>query len=180
MPKCIICDAVFPNFIEIDGKIRNLQRRKYCLNCSPFGQHNTKVLENTSKAIKYCKFCGKSLSNRQELFCNNDCKSEYYYQKYIARWKQGLENGMRGKYDISTRIKRYLFEKFNHKCSKCGWSEVNPFTGNIPLEVHHKDGNYTNNDEENLDLLCPNCHSLTDTYKNGNSNNGRKERQKYS
>lgn len=70
-------------------------------------------------------------------------------------------------------------EKFQNKCSKCGWGEVNPYTGKIPLEIHHKNGNSTDNDEDNLDLLCPNCHSLTATYKAANKGSGRKERQKY-
>ena len=30
----------------------------------------------------------------------------------------------------------------------------------IPLELHHKDGNHYNNDFENLQILCPNCHAL--------------------
>lgn len=39
----------------------------------------------------------------------------------------------------------------------------------IPLEVHHKDGNKHNNNIENLQLLCPNCHALTDNYKGKNT-----------
>ena len=39
----------------------------------------------------------------------------------------------------------------------------------IPLEVHHKDGDKTKNDLENLQLLCPNCHALTDTYRGKNT-----------
>ena len=35
----------------------------------------------------------------------------------------------------------------------------------IKLEVHHIDGDNTNNELENLKLLCPNCHSFTDTWK---------------
>ena len=101
------------------------------------------------------------------------------YKKYIARWKDGIESGLRGTYLISLHVRRYLMEKFNNMCSKCGWGEVNPYTGNIPLEVHHKDGNYTNNDEDNLELLCPNCHSLTETYKAANKGQGRKDRKKY-
>ena len=50
----------------------------------------------------------------------------------------------------------------------------------MPLEVEHIDGNYLNNSEENLDLICPNCHSLTATYKGANKGKGRKERNKYS
>ena len=54
-----------------------------------------------------------------------------------------------------------------------------PYTKNIPLEIEHKDGNYKNNKEENLILLCPNCHSLASTYKGANINHGRKKRSKY-
>ena len=76
-------------------------------------------------------------------------------------------------------IRRYLFKKYNNKCSKCGWGEINPFSKTIPLEIEHIDGNYANNLESNLILLCPNCHSLTSTYKGANRGRGRKERSKY-
>ncbi len=35
----------------------------------------------------------------------------------------------------------------------------------IPLEVHHIDGNHENNDDSNIMILCPNCHYFTDNYK---------------
>lgn len=44
------------------------------------------------------------------------------------------------------------------KCERCGlttWLSVD-----IPLELHHKDGNHYNNELDNLELLCPNCHAL--------------------
>ena len=56
--------------------------------------------------------------------------------------------------------------------------ERNIFTNSIPLEIHNKDGNYKNNKEENLQVLCPNCHSLTEAFKSHNKN-GRKGRNKY-
>ncbi len=99
---------------------------------------------------------------------------------YIHNWKDGKENGMRGDYQLSMHIKRYLFEKYNYKCARCSWSQINIYTGKIPLEIEHIDGNYLNNIEENLIVLCPNCHSLTSTYKGANLNNGRKSRRKYS
>ena len=73
---------------------------------------------------------------------------------------------------------KILFEKYNNKCARCGWGEINLWTGNVPLEVHHVDGDYKNNEESNLELLCPNCHSLTETYKSLNTN-GRDGRKKY-
>ena len=35
----------------------------------------------------------------------------------------------------------------------------------IPLELHHINGVHSDNRIENLQLLCPNCHALTDNYR---------------
>lgn len=49
------------------------------------------------------------------------------------------------------------------KCCECGISEE--YNGKpLSLQVHHIDGDNTNNLIENLMLLCPNCHSQTDSY----------------
>lgn len=66
---------------------------------------------------------------------------------------------------VSKHIRRYLYEKHNNSCQQCGWNTPNPYTGNVVLEIEHIDGDSFNNKEENLKLLCPNCHSLTSTYK---------------
>ena len=126
-----------------------------------------------------CLNCGKDLSSKAKKYCNNKCQADFQYHQWVLRWKAGLETGITGQYQISHHLKRYLKEKFNNKCSKCGWSQLNPYTNEVPLEVEHIDGNYLNNSEENLDLLCPNCHSLTSTYKGANKGNGRKSRKKY-
>ena len=60
------------------------------------------------------------------------------------------------------------------RCEYCGldtWMEKP-----IPLEVHHIDGDDLNSDLNNLQLLCPNCHALTENFKGKNINN--KERLK--
>ena len=49
-----------------------------------------------------------------------------------------------------------------HKCENCGLGD---WLGNkISLELHHIDGNRFNNELNNLQILCPNCHSMTDNY----------------
>lgn len=125
-----------------------------------------------------CLNCKTYIYNNRK-FCSVSCQKQYEYTEYIYRWKNGMESGMKGRYQISNHIRRYLFEKYNSKCAICGWNKINKYTGVIPLEIEHIDGNYLNNSEENLILLCPNCHSLTATYKGANKN-GRKERSKYS
>ena len=125
-----------------------------------------------------CLNCNKVIQNRNK-YCSIKCQKEYEYNEYINKWKKGGKFGCRGDYQISMHIKRYLFNKYQNKCARCGWGEKNKYTGNIPLEVEHIDGNYQNNNEDNLILLCPNCHSLTSTYKGANLNKGRKNRSKY-
>lgn len=62
--------------------------------------------------------------------------------------------------------RRRVFEEQNHTCVKCGLSE---WLGNqITLELEHKDGNPNNNSRDNLEGLCPNCHSLTATWRGKN------------
>ena len=49
------------------------------------------------------------------------------------------------------------------KCECCGLSQ---WQGKkIPLELHHVNGDNKDNRIENLQLLCPNCHALTDNYR---------------
>ena len=128
--------------------------------------------------MKYCLNCKKTIQKRNK-FCSIVCQKEHEYKEYIKQWRDGKTTGLRGDYQISMHIKTYLLNKYSYKCSKCGWGEKNPYTGKIPLEIEHIDGNYLNNNEENLTVLCPNCHSLTSTYKGANLNHGRKSRKKY-
>ncbi len=130
--------------------------------------------------LEYCLNCLTKLNDNKKKYCSNKCQKEFEYKRYIEAWKNGLVSGMRGKYQLSMHIRKYIFEKYNSKCSLCGWSKKNPYTNLIPLEIEHKDGNFENNLENNLILLCPNCHSLTSTYKGANINSGRKSRAKYS
>lgn len=52
------------------------------------------------------------------------------------------------------------------KCEKCRLTEWNKSV--IPLELHHIDGDRTNNKLENLQMLCPNCHAQTENYRGKN------------
>lgn len=90
-------------------------------------------------------------------------------EQLIKKWKKGELKGYTGKtVKIKPFIRDYLFKKFQSKCGKCGWNEINPITFKVPLEVNHLDGNAKNCVEENLELLCPNCHSLTPNFRSLN------------
>lgn len=73
----------------------------------------------------------------------------------------------------SHRIKNNLIKNGikEHKCEKCNLTEWNGVS--IPIELHHVDGDHSNNNENNLMILCPNCHAQTDTYKSRNKKTGK-------
>lgn len=55
----------------------------------------------------------------------------------------------------------------DERCTGCG--AAGTWQGHpLPLEVDHIDGNWRNNRVENLRMLCPNCHSTTDSYRGRN------------
>ena len=160
---------------EIEVSIRQKKEKKFCSQtCS--AEYNNKN-RHLKKRIKndVCIKCGKKITNKWKYgkYCSKECEKQAKQEEYIKRWKNNEENGTTGRYGISLRIKKYLFDKYNNQCQLCGWNKVNPITGNIPLQIHHIDGNCTNNKEENLQLLCPNCHSLTETFGNLNKNSQR-------
>lgn len=96
----------------------------------------------------------------------------------IKLWLEGKHDGLRGQTATAHWLRDYLLDECKYKCYRCGWGERNPTTGRIPLELEHKDGDFRNNKKSNLEILCPNCHALTATYKGANKGKGR-PRHKY-
>ena len=83
--------------------------------------------------------------------------------------KTNLEEYLATSTDIqSNKVRIKLLEGGykEHRCECCGltqWMEKP-----IPLELHHKDGNRYNNVIDNYELLCPNCHAFTESYRGKN------------
>ena len=83
--------------------------------------------------------------------------------------KRNLSDYLSNKKSIqSWKLKRRLLQEkiFEYKCYKC--DKKTWMNEQIPLELHHIDGDNQNNNLSNLVLLCPNCHALTDNYRGKN------------
>lgn len=68
-------------------------------------------------------------------------------------------------------VRRKILNERGRKCEICGWQEVSPFSKTIPVQVHHINKNRKDNRRENLMVLCPNCHSLTEGFMNYKTKN---------
>lgn len=141
----------------------------------------------TESLPRLCKFCNSlietSYGKRHGIFCSALCASKYRHKVAESEIFNKIEKG-ETTFGSSVRndswwFKRYLILKYGEKCMKCGWEQRNIYTNRIPIELEHKDGNCDNNALSNLELLCPNCHSLTPTYKGANKNKNKAGSSRY-
>lgn len=79
---------------------------------------------------------------------------------------EDLLSGRYNKYYQTTKMRKRLIDEGykEDRCEKCGWAEKRPDSKYSCCELHHKDGDNTNNRLDNLEILCPNCHALSDWY----------------
>ena len=155
---CEICKKEFPLKSIIDGKSRNLQNRKYCLECSPYGKHNTRKLKDAPVAGK--KVCSK-------------CKETKPIEEFARKNKERLQSWCKGCLYTSQKKrwkerKQKIVELLGGKCCKCGYSK-----NSAALDFHHEDpsikeDNWAKTRQKSWDkvikeskkciLLCANCH----------------------
>lgn len=165
---CYLCGNSF--------EYTDLKQRFCSRSCS--ATFNNLKRSKKDKAVGKCLYCEKIIyghSKRNNKFCSRECSHKNKTKNIVDAWiiKPDSATQIQG---LSSAIKKYLIKQSKNKCSQCGWGEINPITGRSPLEVDHIDGNCYNNDPSNLRVLCPNCHSLTPTYKALNKNSKRKYR----
>ena len=131
---------------------------------------------NPKKPRPNCPVCNKETARSFYTYCSNACQHAFQRSSVIDKWKKGEVTGLNSLGLVSMPVKKYLRAKYENKCCLCGWSEVNTVTGVAPLVADHIDGNWRNNTEENLRLICPNCDALSPTFSALNKGNGRPNR----
>ena len=164
MYKCIICGKKFEEWRKKDA-IKNNPIPLYCSrNCSNKRIHSKETKEKIRNSMK------EYISKNPNIFSKEEIEKRIEsFKKTIKEKIMNMDFSLLG-YDA---IKKRLFYEQNGKCNKCG---NDMWLGKpIPLELEHKDGNHNNNSRDNVELLCPNCHAQTDTYRGKNVNNAYKK-----
>lgn len=125
------------------------------------------AIKNTSsmtQAYNYLNLERKTFKRMAiELGLWDSNKAENFSHKKIP-----LEDILSKKYKFrQSNLKFRLLEEGykEYKCENCNLSVWLDKKVPIPLELHHINGDHEDNSYENLQLLCPNCHALTENYR---------------
>lgn len=174
MQTCKKCNQTFQTHQKINGKIRNLGSRRYCLTCSPFKKHNTRRIHKASGSKHHVfnddgdvigKICTK-------------CHKQKTLDNFYKQTKKGQHSYCKSCYVKVTllnqrKVKEKCVEYKGGKCERCGYDKC---VG--ALHFHHRDPSqkdfeiskrnsirFTKNKElflqevDKCDLLCANCHA---------------------
>lgn len=143
----------------------------------------TDILERKEEILKWIDENKSKAFISKELKCKQETLNRYLIQMGIEykgnqsgkgmtkkQNKWSLEEYLQNSSDIQTnKVKKKILDEGikGYKCESC---ELSTWLNQpIPLELHHIDGNRTNNRIENYQLLCPNCHAFTNSYRGKNS-----------
>jgi hypothetical protein len=142
---CINCNT------DISSKPQN----KFCSRKCAAIVNNNKFPKRQRKSTLYnCRVCGKESRFR---CCSIECDKTYKFET-ITRIR--VENG---EVSQASTLKNYITRTVGYVCVGCG-NLGKHLNKPLTLQLDHIDGNSDNNLPKNLRLLCPNCHSQTETF----------------
>jgi Zn finger protein HypA/HybF involved in hydrogenase expression len=141
--------------------------------------------KNCGKETSNLKFCSRSCSasyNNRGVIRNPLGRPENLVHKFPRGHKgfntpesrkratKTLRESLKKKYkkydfnDLPRKRKlERILEEQDNRCNHCGLDNWNKKS--LILELHHKDGYKDNEKRNNLEYLCPNCHSQTDFWR---------------
>lgn len=157
MPTCKKCSTHFKNKVVIDGIVRNLCSRSYCLICLPF---------KSKSRIKGEGLSARTIGHGHTMTCRG-CGRKYGYSREQGHQIDKCNSCLSGV--VRTRLKYKCVEYLGGACIRCGYDKCQD-----AMDFHHRDpaeknftiggGAYTRKwdslklELDKCDLLCANCH----------------------
>ena len=133
-------------------------KQEFDLICSICGYKYKKILlRGTALKPDYTPVCNECLKIKH----SNSLKRSHIEKARSIKYED-VSGGLR---------KRICWEEQGEKCNHCGFNKY-PLIGG-PYELHHIDGNRENNLRENEEVLCRNCHFMTDNFSMKNKHHSK-------
>lgn len=168
MKICALCGKEFKVNQTINGKQVYLQNRRYCLECSPYKQHNTKKLDKNyfseNPNVKICSHCKKEKNTEKDFFTR---KSRSKQTRTPISWcKKCIKEQTRYR---QRQLKVQAIQYLGGKCIDCGYSG-HP----AAFDFHHRDPSQKDmkfgmscrsldrikSELDKCDILCAICHRI--------------------
>lgn len=149
---CANCEQVFYKDIR---RINESQKNGWKLYCCKECAHQGRL----TKIKVSCAYCGKELevqphiiknSKSGNVFCSKSCACSFNNTLY--RSGENNPNWIDGQYYGNSVYTKLAYRTYKHECAICGCSDEDM------LQVHHIDQDHSNNDVDNLIILCANDH----------------------
>ena len=161
--SCAECDVVIKRYWRTDTE------NKFCSRSCAAKYNNKKYPKRSTVSSRAkvgtgaCKYCSSKIRPRGQ-YCNMACKANFDAMEFGQKWKESgsaiLSESNKRLGKISGTARRYIFLVNNSKCSRCGWTHDFGDESFAPLECSHIDGDHSNGNFDNIELLCPNCHAV--------------------
>lgn len=147
---------------------KNTINPKFCSR-SCASSFNNKGIRRHGRPKTVCLQCGKTNRTSKNKYCSNQCQRSYQWAKTVNDVQAA------GIIEQPWTRRRFLIEKYGHKCTICKRSTW--MGTKIPIVADHINGNPEDHRIENLRLICCNCDAQLPTYKARNRGNGRHSRR---
>lgn len=172
-PLSRLCAGCDEPFIIMNSLQKN---NKFCgQSCA--ATTNNKIYIKRKRMSRHCEVCDKIIRGKSDL-----CQRHYaeaLRKEKIQSWLSGEWDGAQPCGDLSQWIRNYLIELADNYCSHADCVSEgrqipnHPSDGRSVLEINHINGDGLDHRPENLEAICPTCHSLTINYRGRNIGNGR-------
>lgn len=163
--RCLFCNEI----IVVDKNMTPAKTRikKFCdISCSA----------RYHRRWRKCSICGRKICKSNTSGVCEICKKIERDREVVSKWRETGDTGRHALTRVPECIKEYIYTKQNNQCAICG---IDPVWNRKELHfvLDHINGNASDNHEQNLRLICPNCDSQLDTFKSRNRNSARSYRR---
>ena len=150
MKICLNCNKEFQQHLKLNGKSVSLQKRKFCLECSPYKDKTKRKIRDRRSKFTHSRDYQKMSDEEKKLF---NSKTSVYTQIRRQSRKSKLIESKGGKCSICGYNKNYAALHFHH---------INPQKKLFNLDCHQiasKSWESIELEAKKCILLCSNCHA---------------------